>query len=261
MRSPLPLLLLAGLLTLAGPLSGCREQPTDRSYQGTAKFRYEQGLEAFEDGNYLEAIQQFTVVKNRFAYSQFSALAELRIADSYYEQAKYIESIDAYRTFVQRRPNHGEVPYALFRVAESYFQQRPSDFFLFPPPFEKDLGTTKDALRAYQSFLTKFPSDERVEPAREKVLECRSTLADYELFVARFYLNQARPTSARGRLEILFRDFEDVADRWRDGARLLIDVYRDLEDEPKARQVAIALIEKQPTSAEADEARTIFPNL
>ncbi len=265
MRSPLPrpilLLLLAGAALLTAPLVGCTKQPTDRSYQGTARFRYEQGMEAFEGGNYLEAVQQFTVVKNRFAYSQYAALSELRIADSYYEQAKYIESIDAYRTFVQRRPNHGEVPYALFRVAESYFQQRPSDFFLFPPPHEKDLGTTKDALRAYQAYLGRFPSDERVEKAREKVLDCRRTLADYELFVARFYLQQERPVSARGRLEVIFSDFEDVTDRWTDGTRLLIDVYRDLDEEPKARQVAIALIEKQPASAEADEARGLFPNL
>lgn len=262
MRHPLPLLLLlVGAMLAAGPLVGCTKQPTDRSYQGTARFRYEEGVDAFESGNYLEAIQQFTVVKNRFAYSQFAALAELRIADSYFEQAKYIESIDAYRTFVQRRPNHPEVPYALFRVAESYFQQRPSDFFLFPPPFEKDLGTTKDALRAYQAYLTRFPSDERVEKAREMVLECRRTLADYELFVARFYLDQARPVSARGRLEVVFSDFEDVADRWTDGSRLLVDVYRELEDEEKARQVAIALVEKQPASAEADEVRSLFPNL
>lgn len=261
MHRPLKLLLLAGALVATGPLIGCREQPTDRSYQGTARWRYERGMEAFESGNYLEAIQQFTVVKNRFAYSSFSALSELRIADSYYEQAKYIESIDAYRTFVQRRPNHEEVPYALFMVGESYFKQRPSDFFLFPPSFEKDLGTTKDALRAYRSYIAKFPQDARIEQAREKVLECRRTLADYELFVARFYLDQSRPVSARGRLETILGDFEDVADRWRDGARLLIDVYRDLDEEEKARQVAIALIEKQPTSDEAEEARSLFPHL
>ncbi len=261
MRSLLSISLFALALALIGPLAGCREQPTDRSYQGTARFRYEQGLEAFRDGNFLEAIQQFTIVKNRFAYSQYAALAELRIADSFYEQAKYVESIDAYRTFVQRRPNHPEVPYAMFRVGESYFKQRPSDFFLFPPPHEKDLGTTKDALRAYQAYINRFPEDARVDEARQQVLECRQTLADYELFVARFYLGRERPLSARGRLEVVVTDFEDVADRWRDGARLLIDVYRELDEQEKARQVAINLIEKQPTSGEAEEARELFPNL
>lgn len=252
---------LALLTALAGPLVGCREQPTDRSYQGTALYRYERGMEAFESGNYLEAVQAFTVVKNRFAYSQYAALAELRIADSFFEQAKYIEAIDGYRTFVQRRPNHAEVPYALFRVGESQFKQRPSDFVLFPPVYEKDLGTTKDALRAYQNFINRFPEDERVEKARAQVLACRETLADYELYVARFYLGQERPKSARGRLEVLLTDFEDVVDRWRDGARLLIDVYRDLEEPEKAKQVARTLIQKQPTSDEAEEARELFPGI
>jgi len=162
---------------------------------------------------------------------------------------------------VQRRPNHAEVPYALFQVGESQFKQRPSDFFLFPPVHEKDLGTTRDALRAYQDFINRFPEDERVEKARAQVIACRRTLVDYELYVANFYMGQERVTSARSRLEVVVADFEDVTDRWLDGARMLIDVYRELEEEDKARQVAITLIEKQPGSDEASEARNLFPNL
>lgn len=252
---PLVYLILASCLVAVG----CTKQNTDRSYAGTAKYRYELGLEALDDGNYLEAIQQFTLVKNRFAYSRYASLAEVRIADTYFDQAKYIEAIDAYRTFVQRRPNHPEVPYALYRVGESYFQQRPSDFVLFPPVFEKDLGTTKDALRSFETYLTRFPQHERVTDARERVLTARQTLADYELYVARFYIQRERPTSARGRLEVVVRDFEDVPDRWRDGALLLIDVLRDLDEDTRARQVAAQLIEKQPSSDEAEEARGLYP--
>lgn len=253
---PIAYLALASCLVAVG----CTKQNTDRSYAGTAKYRYELGLEALDDGNYLEAIQQFTLVKNRFAYSRYASLAEVRIADTYFDQAKHIEAIDAYRTFVQRRPNHPEVPYALYRVGESYFQQRPSDFVLFPPVFEKDLGTTKDALRSFETYLTRFPQHERVPDARERVLAARQTLADYELYVARFYIQRERPTSARGRLEVVVRDFEDVPDRWRDGARLLIDVLRELEQDEQARQVAAQLIEKQPRSDEAEEARGLYPN-
>jgi outer membrane protein assembly factor BamD len=257
--SRLALLLLLPLL--APGLTACTQANTDRTYTGTARYRYERGLEALADGNHLDAIQQFTLVKNRFAYSRYAALAELRTADTYFDQAKHIEAIDAYRTFVQRRPNHPEVPYALYRIGESHFQQRPSDFILFPPTYEKDLGTTKDALRAFETYLQRFPQHDKVPAARERVLEARRTLADYELYVARFYLHDERPASARGRLEVVVRDFEDVADRWRDGARLLIEVLQGLGEDEQARQIAVSLIEKQPASDEADEARRLFPNL
>lgn len=253
--------LAALLILLCAGLAGCPQQNTDRSYAGTARYRYERGLEALGDGNYLDAVQQFTLVKNRFAYSRYAGLAELRIADTYFEQSKYVEAIDAYRTFVQRRPNHPDVPYALYRVGESHFQQRPSDFILFPPAYEKDLGTTKDALRAFEAYLARFPQHDKANDARERVLEARQSLADYELYVARFYLHQERPASARGRLEVIVRDFEDVPDRWTDGARLLIDVLRAVGEEEQARQIAVSLIEKQPTSDEAEEARRLFPNL
>ena len=42
----------------------------------------------------------------------------------------------AYRSFVRHRPAHADVPYAEFKIAESYYRQIPSDFFLSPPPHQ-----------------------------------------------------------------------------------------------------------------------------
>ncbi|MCA9538559.1 MAG: outer membrane protein assembly factor BamD [Myxococcales bacterium] len=256
MRILIGLALVPLLLTL-----GCNKQQTDRSYAGTAKYRYELGMEALDDGNYIEAIQHFTLVKNKFTYSQYAALAELRIADAYFDQDKQIEAIDGYRTFVQRRPNHPDVPYALYRIGLSYYQQIPSGFFLFPPPFEKDQSATKDALRSFREYVDRFPQHEKVDEALGYILECRRLMADYELFVARFYLGQDRPVSARGRLETVMHDFEDVPERWRDGMQLLIETYRALDQDAEAREAARALIAKAPRSDEADDARKMYPNL
>lgn len=239
---------------------GCGPKNLDQSYSGTARFRYEQGVEALEDGDYLEAVRQFSFVKNKFAYSKYAALSELRMADAYFQQEKFIEAIDAYQTFAQSRPNHEQTQYALFQVALSYYEQLPSSFFLFPPPHERDRGATHDAARALNAYLSRFPEGEYAATARQRLISCRGALADHELYVARFYLREARPASARGRLEKVFREFEDTPKQWKAGTALLVDVYEQLAEAPLAVATAKALIAKHPHSDEAERARRRLPH-
>ncbi len=103
--------------------------------------------------------------------------------------------------FMQGRPNHREVPYAMWRIGEANYEQIPSDFVLFPPAHEKDQAATKDALRAYERYARRFPKHDKIKSAQKRISECRGALADHEMYVARFYLRQDRPVSARGRLE------------------------------------------------------------
>lgn len=239
-------------------LSGCGSRNLDTSYAGKARYTYEQGLEAYEDGDYLEAVKRFTQVKNKHAYSKYAALAELRIADSFYAQDKFIEAIDAYRMFMQGRPNHREVPYAMWRIGEANYSQVPSDFILFPPVHEKDQAATKDALRAFQRYLKRFPKHEKSALAKERLLACRGALADHEMYVARYYLGQRRPVSARGRLEGVVRDYDDVPSRWLAAAWLLVGVYVDLEMPAKAVETARLIVTSHPRSDEAEEARVFI---
>jgi outer membrane protein assembly factor BamD len=112
------------------------------------------------------------------------------------------------------------VPYALWRVGRSYFEQIPSDFFILPPVHERDPAATKDALRALGTFVDRYPDHEQTPDARERILACRRLLADQELYVARFYMRQDRPVSARGRLEGIVAQYADLPDRWSEAALL-----------------------------------------
>lgn len=248
------LLLLACL-----PLVACGgDQVQDQSYAGSARRTYELGEEALEDEDYEEAVRHFSVVKNKFAYSRYAAMAELRIADTYFAQDKHLEAIDAYRTFMQAHPSHEEVSYAMWRIGEAYYRQIPSDFFLFPPAHEKDQAQTQDAVRHLERFVERYPQDKNADQARERIRECREMLADYELYVAKFYLHQERPASARGRLEQVVEKFPDLADRWSEAALLLVGAYRDLGMDAEARVLGERLVKTHPGRPEADDVRDVL---
>ena len=247
------------MMTLAfALLVGCPDESADRSYAGSARHTYQLGAEAFEDGDYLEAIKHFNFVRNKYAYSKYSALADVGVADCYFEQGKYVEAIEAFRTFTQNRPTHRKVPYAMWRVGVSHFEQIPSDFFLLPPVHEKDQGSTRDALAAMKRYLIRFPDDEHAGDAQSKVEACRVLLAEHELYVARFYVMQDRPVSARGRLEVFLRDFQDVEARWRSGAALLVQVYIDLGLRTEALATAETLAKRFPAEPETEDVRDLI---
>jgi len=201
-----PARLLSGLLVvllLGGAVAGCAARQAVGSDQDQAKVQFLKATEHFEDKNYLEAINVFNQVRTRFPYSTYATLAELRIADSQYELAKYIEAASAYRSFVRFHPHHAERAYALFRVGECYYQQIPGDWWFLPPTYERELGTTGDALRELQGFVLAFPADQRVPEANEMIGKLQRRLAEHELYVARFYWKNAKPRGTVMRLDYL----------------------------------------------------------
>ena len=262
MRSKLARLsLLCALSVGALPSVGCGPAVKPETYADSARAAFEDAMEVFGDEDWPEAIKRLTVVKNRYAYSQYAAIAELRIADAWFEQDKYVEAIDAYRGFVQSRPNHPEVPFAMYRIAVSYDEQQSSDFFLFPPAYEKDQAITRDATRALEVYVERYPSDRNAADAQSRLRRCRERLADYEIYVAGFYLRDDRTVSARGRLERVVSEFPDLPDRWAPAALTLSKVYGALGLKAEARQMATRLIEAQPKRPEADQARAFLAQL
>ena len=236
---------------------GCGGAQTELSYSDSAQQLYEQGVKRLADHDYLEAQALFISVKNKYAYSQYAALAELRLADTMVEMDREPEAIEEYRNFVKNRPSHSDVPYAMWRIGECYFRQMPDDFFLFPPAYEKDLSATSDALRNLEIYVNHYPEDEHVENAKKKIITCQTMLANHELYVAKFYLTRDRPVSARGRLEGLIKKYKGLEQIWDESAELLLDVYGKLDLKAERAQLAAQILSDAPDSQAAKKARAL----
>lgn len=221
-------------------LIGCSGGP-QRVAKSEAEAVYLQGVEALEDEDYLTAAERFRKVKTKFLFSPFAALAELRLGDTAFEQTQYYEAIEIYRLFIQTRPNHEEVPFAYWKIGAAYHAQRPSDFFILPPSYERDRGSTKDSLRALQTYLDLYPEHRHAGEARKLIKECRTELGSYELYVARFYRGQGKLEAARGRYELVLERFKDLPSLWRESAGELVEIYQDLKLADQASTLKAAL--------------------
>jgi outer membrane protein assembly factor BamD len=150
---------------LTKPVTGEAARSAERSYK--------QGLEEKRVQNYLEATRYFEYVRNNFPYSQFAALSELAIADMNFERDDFAGAANAYKDFVKAHPSHPQADYAAWRVGLANFQDKPSDWFLLPPSFEKDQAPLKNALDALNRFVVTYPKSEYLNKAKDLIADCR----------------------------------------------------------------------------------------
>lgn len=158
-----------------------------------------------ESSIYEPAIEKMRTVKNKFPYSRFAALAQLRIADAYFlMDNSYLEAASTYELFADLYPKHEKVPYARFRMAESYFREIPSTV-------ARDLAVAEKALSSFQDFVQRFPKDELAKEGQARIQSIRNTLAEKELYIAEYYIHQDKNKAAIARLKKLVERYPDAS--------------------------------------------------
>lgn len=194
------------------------------TYAKTAEGNFEKGEHSLKGKEYQDAVSYFQYVKNKFPYSHFAALAELRVADADFEQEKWTEAIDGYKNFIKDHPTHRKVDYAGFRIGLSHYKDIPSDFFLVPPSYEKDQQQLVEAQSALKDFLSSYPDSQYAVKAKDLLADVRQRLARHELYVAQYYETHERLRAAAWRYQGLVRDYPDTpfaAQAKREADRLL----------------------------------------
>ena len=232
------------------------------TYQVTAKSNYEKGLKELHDENFPEAIKYFNFVKQKFPFSKYAVLSELRVADTQFDRGHYLEAIDQYKLFGRSHPTHEFVEdgYVGFKICESYVKQMPDDFFLVPPSFEKDQSATKDALREIDMFIEKWPKSKYVDKAKQYRQQAVRSLAASELYVAHFYVKKNKWRAVEWRLEGLLHEYSGT-DLDPEAMYLLGQAYRNMGQPDKARATWEKLIKEHPRSKEAQAAQGELPRL
>lgn len=226
------------------------------SYSQTAASNYRKGQEELKDENFAEARKYFNFVKNRFPFSRYSTLAELRLADALFAEEKYTAAIDAYKLFVKFHPTHPKVRdgYAEFRIAEGYVEQIPGDWFLIPPGHEKDQAATRQALAELVRFNRRHRRSQYTKEAIKLQRKVLRRLVDHELYVARFYLDRDKPKATILRLEGILRRYPNAgADP--EVMLLLGKTYLKLNKRKKAQATFATLVKKYPKDANAAKAK------
>ena len=224
---------------------------------------YQKGLEERKSQNFLEATRFFEWVRNNFPYSQYAALSELALADMAFDRDDFAAAAAGYQDFVKSHPSHPKADYASFRVGLAYYQDKPSDWFLLPPSYEKDQAPIRSALDAFQRFTLAYPKSELVTRARDLIAECRERLAQHERYVAEFYTKRKGWRGAAGRWMVLADTYGDLQGGKTRGESLwrAAQAWRNASDAANEKATLERLIQEAPDSPHRRDAEQMLKEI
>jgi outer membrane protein assembly factor BamD len=160
---------------------------------------YAQGEKELDRSRYADARLAFKKIVERHPQSTYAPRARFLIGESYYRESDWDKAVKEFETFLSFYPRHQIADLVQFRLAMSYYDQ--------VKPVEQDQAITGKAMEAFKTLVREYPESRYAADALAKIDICRGRLAQKELFVASYYLNQGNPAAARQRLENVIKNY------------------------------------------------------
>ena len=223
------------------------------TYSKDAAELYKKGMKKFKGAGCVEAVKIFTQLKEKYPFSRYSQLADLRIADCDFDTEEYASASQRYKEFAQRYPSHKDVDYASFKRALATYKRIPGSSFIMPPVYERDQSFVKEAAREFRVFLDNYPGSEHIEEAKGYYVKCLNLLADHELYVARFYYKKSKFKGAIHRCNRVIEKLKD-SDMVPEAILLLGECYLKMKKEDQAVATFGFLMSKHSSSFQAKQA-------
>ena len=161
---------------------------------------YEEGMKSLETGDVLFAAKKFNEAETLFPQSDWAPKSALMAAYSYYFQDYYKDAIAELIRFTKVYPNHKNLDYAYYLLANSYYEQIIDE--------KKDLQSILDAKRIFMIVITNYPNTDYALDSEFKIEFINDILASKEMYIGRFYFEKKKWIPAIRRFRTVIDDFE-----------------------------------------------------
>jgi len=162
----------------------------------------ERGMESMAAGHYQSAIDAFEKIRDRYPYSKYAIVAELKLADAMFGKGSYDEAYDAYDEFERLHPTNPRIPYVIYQKGMCHFRQIGT--------IDRDQSHTIKAKEEFERLIRRFPDDTYARLAQKRLRDCYIELAEHELYVGKFYYKIKKYEAAKGRFLYILRNYPDL---------------------------------------------------
>ena len=161
---------------------------------------YQEGYEAFQDGDYFYAKTKFSEAELSFENIEFAAKSAIMSSYALYGINFYTEALENLERYLNKYPADKNVQYAHYLIAIINFEQISDE--------KKDLKPLIDAEKKIDFFLKKYPNSDYAIDLKFKKDLILNQLAAKELFIAKFYISSQKWIPAINRLKKIVKDYE-----------------------------------------------------
>jgi outer membrane protein assembly factor BamD len=242
---------LGCLLVVVALVGGCASSGSG-TVRRSADELFELGQREMARHKYTKAEAAFSKFLEQYPQDRRRPEALLGVADAMYGDKRYEEAKFQYRRFLELFPASPEAAKAQFNSAMCSFQRMKT--------IDRDQSTTQEAVQEFQRLIQFYPQSPYIDEATAKLAESRERLAEYELYVGRFYYRQGAYPAAIGRFQGLLKAYPGVS--FADEVLFLLGTAYERSDHSQdATGVFDELVKRYPQSRYANQAKARLASL
>jgi outer membrane protein assembly factor BamD len=221
---------------------------------------YKRGKQAVTAGDYQEAVAVFEALAARYAFSPEAKQARLDIIHAYYKLGEKESAKDAAETFIRENPAHSRLDYVWYLKGLIDFERMPyfAERWLRVDLAARVPKTAADSFESFKTLVTSFPQSPYAVDGQRRMIYLRNRLANYEMQVARHYVERGAWVAAAQRANLTIEQY-DGAPVVIDALRLMIRCYHELDYKDLADNTERVFRENfpnEPIEKDTDNARS-----
>ncbi len=207
-KAPLTRMLLVAIAAAVVLIAGCKSGPDKRP--ATPDRLYEQAKKNLDSGDYTNAIKLYEQLEARFPFSNPARQGHIDLMYAYYRNRETESAVDQADQFIRENPAHPRVDYAHYIKGMVWFERNPNFLERW---FRADLTQrppidARKSFQAFQTLITQFPNSEYADDARQRMAFLRNRLANYEVYVAEYYLKRGAYVGAINRAKYALENYD-----------------------------------------------------
>jgi outer membrane protein assembly factor BamD len=224
-------------LALATAITGCKTREGKEGPMTDPQEVYQRANRALKQGDYPFAVRVYEALMARYPFAEETRQSRLDVIYAYYKAGESESAIDAADTFIRENPTHPRIDYAWYLKGLTDFERMPNFLERW---FRVDLNQRPptEARRSFTSFATvveQFPKSDYAHDARRRMVYLKNRLADYEIAVAKYYVDRGAYVAAAQRAKTTVEEF-DGSPAVREALEILVFCYDKMELKELAAQ-------------------------
>jgi outer membrane protein assembly factor BamD len=175
------------------------------SIQGIDKAEtyYLRGVAYLDESMFQEALEKFSLVKNKFPYSKYAVDSELKIGDTYYKKGDFMDAQRVYSLFAELRPQDPRRDYAIYQSGMCFYSSTPT-------AIDRDLSLANRGIQEFKTLIELYPSSFYFKDALERYTELRIRLAKKEIYIGDFYKKREKYEAAIARYKTVIENYSKL---------------------------------------------------
>lgn len=165
----------------------------------SAEILYKRGLDSFNNGDYIKAIELLKKIETDDPYSFLVPKSILMISYIYYESNEYIQALESLKKFKNLYPINKNIAYAEFLTGICLYEQINN--------VSNDATPSLLALKQFNMIINTYPKTIYAEESKIRIDLIKEQLAGHEMYFARYYMNKEKWISAILRLQTVIEKY------------------------------------------------------